>query len=122
MDIDVKTKIADAILHLPDPAHDGSTLGEALCVIVGAACPQGRGNACADLYERVVRLREPGAALLSAPYRYPESTAHVAVVRWLVGETVDLRDIAGIVAGAHRHHPEHLEAALAVLDEWAAQS
>lgn len=121
MDIDVKTKVADAILHLPDPAHDGATLGEALCDIIGATHPKGRGNACADLRDIIARLREPGAALLSTPYRYPESTAHVAVVRWLVGEVVDLRDIAGIVAGAHRHHPEHIEAALVALDEWAAQ-
>lgn len=118
MDIDTKTRVADAILHLPDPAHDGASLGEALCVIIGAAHPKGRGNACADLRDIIARLRDPGAALLSTSYRYPESTAHVAVVRWLAGDVIDLRDIAGIVAGAHRHHPEHVDAVLAALDEW----
>ena len=116
MDLEYKTKVAQELLGLPE-VHDHATLFDALQHILNSGARDGLGNALADLQETVARIYEPvSVPWYSLAYSNPRAAAHVAAVRWLTGELVDLREVAEMVCGSQERHV--VTDALRCLAEW----
>ena len=117
MDPELKTKIAQELLGLPE-THDRGTLFDALQTLMMHGAPDGIGNALADLQDRVSYIYDPKqrATWHGVAFANPRAAAHVAAVRWLAGGLLDLREVADIVAGSQERHT--VLDALRLLAEW----